>query len=390
MNARSLPSPPGEQDPVAWMGTVALVAPLLAVYLAPSHALGAWLTWISALVLLVVLWLRSEYLPLALRSQWPVLLLCAWAVLSFAWSAPESVRAGDLETPLLVILFALAWSVLAACSALPGRTVGIALPLAAGASALAAIAFAWTEDVRLEGLGRLDNAVVAGGVWTCGFALGLGTLLDLRRSGAAPAWLIAGLVAALGVTALAVLLTQSRGPLLALLAAALVVVTLYGGRRLVLAVGLLALLALGIVALVLPEAFGRLGLMGLGRRLEGWQMALELFRAAPLLGRGLGTPESLVLSGGHFLEHAHSVPLGIAVALGTVGLVIYLVVLAVAVLRIWSAAEPALGVVAALAAGVLAGAVDGRLPFTRVDEAWLLLWVPVFLALSLRGQAAGR
>ena len=32
-----------------------------------------------------------------------------------------------------------------------------------------------------------------------------------------------------------------------------------------------------------------------------------------------------------------------------------------------------------LTAGLLAGLVDGRLPFTRVDEAWLLVWLPVLL-----------
>ena len=38
--------------------------------------------------------------------------------------------------------------------------------------------------------------------------------------------------------------------------------------------------------------------------------------------------------------------------------------------------------VVALAAGVVAGLVDGHLPFTRVDEAWLLVWLPALLCFA--------
>lgn len=169
---------------------------------------------------------------------------------------------------------------------------------------------------------------------TAGLALGLaaaarrrsGDWTTDRRAGV----VVAAIVATLAM-ALASLASLSRGGALALAAGALVLVMLRlleARGRPALVATLAAALVLGgvLVALLPPEAHGRIGsLAGASFRLDTWKDTLRLAAASPVLGQGLGAfhdayPRMKRGHGGLRVEHSENDYLETLAETGLVGL----------------------------------------------------------------------
>jgi len=160
------------------------------------------------------------------------------------------------------------------------------------------------------------------------FARRLATVLERHA-------LLGGFAVLAALTSLAgILLSQSRGALLALAAAIVGVVALLPGRRVVRASFALATGLVLIVALALflgPErtvgrfAPGSVGTDSVSRRMAA-ATAIDLWQRFPVLGSGLGTFDRVVwmeqAGAGHFYHHAHNDYLEVAVTAGTVGVVV--------------------------------------------------------------------
>ena len=223
-------------------------------------------------------------------------------------------------------------------------------------------------------------------------AAALGALQLLARSPVLPKWLIG---AALVPTCLCLLLTESRGSWLGLLAGLLVIGALRY-RRLWPAV-----LAVAALAMLLPQAqrFTEHLFAGLraedrasAMRIGELQNALSVISSHPWFGVGWGMEgKSIALD---FVLGVSNVYLAVAERAGVIALVTYLAALAVLAVTFWRALrQPALpddgllpGLVAALAAAQVAGLVDHH--FVSFPHLVSLLWLLAALAVRLSHEPA--
>lgn len=223
-------------------------------------------------------------------------------------------------------------------------------------------------DERMLGLGRLDHPIQLAAVQAASGALA-GVWFMSDRS-APSRWLAVTAV----VCAISIIATASRGPLLAfggvILGGALL---LRNGR----AIGLSVALGMtGIVAVVLePSLLDGLTARGTSFRPEIWSAAWDRIDDDWLLGHGLGSPATLVISGVEF-RHFHSIVLMAWYYGGVIAVLLLLFMIGAALQRGLQnpVAWPWLG---AFTAGFLCQLPDGGPPLTNPHPAWLYLWLPL-------------
>lgn len=235
---------------------------------------------------------------------------------------------------------------------------------------------------RLIGSGLLDHPIMAAHLMGA-----LGVLLFSLRTCLPEAlqrwsWWLACL------TYLAfMVLTRSKGPLLALIVACLVIPVCAPSRRSI----LFALLALGgaVLAVYLSPSFLLRG--GLSYRPDLLLGAWELFFQNPWLGLGVGSSYELEIAAkGVALEHAHNLFAHLSLQLGLPGLVMWLSVLLVVLWRGWSSRASAAGLAlcALLGFSVVALMTDGIGPWVKPREEWFTVWLPIFLCFALQSVKA--
>lgn len=158
-------------------------------------------------------------------------------------------------------------------------------------------------------------------------------------------------------------LTQSRGGLLAA-AVGLVCLALlrWGrGRRAVLGLGLAAVAAIALAPWLAPTLTANVTMVGGPERLEIYQSATAMIRDHWLLGIGMGTFNQLVNAAYPLklhppdVPHAHNLFFQIWIDLGLPGLLAWLAALAAATLTAWRALRGSLATGDMLRAGIAAG-----------------------------------
>ncbi len=191
-----------------------------------------------------------------------------------------------------------------------------------------------TEEIGTQGNGLWAESInpnILAGALTLILPLLLAPLL--RWPQGRYGWLVLGLWLPAGVLLNAILVSQSRGALLATAVATLLLCTLRWPRlryALILssAVGLLYWL-LGAESWLTDQQLALSAGDSFSRRVVIWQYSLALVKSAPLLGIGIGLYEevfvatypALILPHGHFIPpHAHNLALQIALDLGLPGL----------------------------------------------------------------------
>lgn len=236
-----------------------------------------------------------------------------WTALSATWSADAGASLLEAQRVLLYVAALAAFLVLRG-----GRTSGVAL----GAAAVAV----WALARQYLGGGPRDPFQGALLAAPLGYANALGALTAMGAVVCAVAALRARRAALpLLVLLPALLLTNSRGALLAAVAGLAVGATLALGRRLLAAAALAAALVSLAVVLAVP-------LGGLGDRSTYWSVARGAVAAHPLAGSGAGTFAQLYRSErpqGPVTRNAHSLYLETLDELGAAGLVLLLGTLAV-------------------------------------------------------------
>lgn len=173
-----------------------------------------------------------------------------------------------------------------------------------------------------------------------------------------------------GIMFLMLLFLQSRGALLAVLVATVVVTLRHSRRWLVLWAAVVGLLAVWVYRVGLANALDTLvdtsdlgGASSWSGRVDRWQLTLELVKDAPLTGAGLGgVDELLAVDYAAELQayivgaygHAHNLYLYLASEMGLPGLAAHLVLYATLFYLLWQQAgrTPA-GPIQALALGLL-------------------------------------
>jgi putative inorganic carbon (HCO3(-)) transporter len=284
----------------------------------------------------------------------------------------------------------------AAAFVLVGLGVVALLPFAVSWSADKIYALPSFLDWTLRPPGEGTNPNIVGGVLVAIFPVALALVLSRRRFEK-----IVGAVA-LGPFLLALMILQARGAWFALLGGLAVGAAVYR-RWLVPALPLLILAALfanqqlGGASALSDVIFGKIGTVTGGtlqERVALWTQAVDLIRAHPLTGIGMGgypyvapyAPPYAPQAPGLIAPHAHNVFLQVALDTGILGLAGLVGMLALGFLSGWRAhrsgiaAPLPLAVLTALAVVVLHSL--GESVFWGLKAQWLL-WVLFGLALAL-------
>lgn len=337
--------------------------------------------------LILLFWLpgMAAWLPgIRARLHWDRwmfagLLACVvWALLSVSWGG-DSKRFKEM---FYVLLTAQAFVVLAGLYREHTWRLLVCLAMIGSLGALWSIIDFYLLQGRplgnrLVGSGLLDHPILAAHVMGALSVLLLG--LRSRLPEALPRW--TWWLACLAYFAF-IVLTRSKGPLLALIAACLIIPICAPSRGRI----LLALLLLGgaIMAVCLSPEFLLRG--GLSYRPDLLLGAWERFLQHPWLGLGVGTSYELEVAAiGATFEHAHNLFAHLALQLGLPGLVLWLSTLVVVLWRGWSSRASAAGLAlcSLLGFSVVALMTDGIGPWVKPREEWFTVWLPIFLCFAL-------
>jgi O-antigen ligase len=355
---------------VTWVSTAKLYHQgLIVLFWLPA----LWSFW-TYRTLLLGLWRLEKPLMAALLA------LIVWAAISAFWSAAEE-PAREAKRLLYVLLFVIG---LACLAQVPSRIVavlqwaGFGLAVAALAALIQHYGFeAKTWAWRAHGLGLLDHPIIGGYVF--GMAFIWWFCLPPKGSALRLVW-AAGLL----ILFTFIVLTQSRGVWVALLATVLLMPAWRAGRA-----GLVVAVLTFLVAAVGYWLFGSYVVArGTSYRPEIFAASLEMVLERPWLGLGLGSEYQVEALGLKF-DHTHNLFTHAAIELGIPGLILWLVVWGRSIIITLYERIMSLGgaLLAMLLFSTMALLFDGASLWDSPRPEWFLTWLPVGLALGLR---AGR
>jgi O-antigen ligase len=314
--------------------------------------------------------------------------LLVYFSLSVWWSMDYQLRSAlsVYSRCLLIVTFVAALSTSLARVPTVMLWLSRGLAISGGAAAVAALinlSLHPTWDGRLSGLGQLENSVVAALTFAGGMLFALScAIVDVAW------WRVIGAAGA-ALMGVAVYATESRNGYLAGAVGVWILIVTHlrlasPARLLWLSAPLLGVGAIGTAVFVArPEWLATALPRGDSFRLEIWSTELHrLVENGPWFGLGILTRDDIALEGHTFL-HSHSLYLSSAVQGGLVGLLLLLGLLSCAGWRLLRAVhlpEAKLGA-ALLATGMSAYLFDGWELIDKVGLSWLVLWVPVAIAM---------
>lgn len=309
------------------------------------------------------------------------LALAAWLLISMSWTQTDDDAASLAKRPLYVFMLLVGCALIA----LKSETLLLrTLRIGAGLGALAAlINVAWFLHIgapgeRMIGTGALRNPLLTSHVlgFLCTYWIAA-WLTRSERHEWLPIVMVVPIIAAL-------LATGSRTPLMGI-ALTSVWMLLMSGRRAMLLAGTLLIVA-GAVYLTFPEVLLH---RGMSYRPELWSDALRQAGQHLWLGAGYESKFEFHIPGiDSPLHDPHNVELAVLLELGLIGLCLWSLMYAFALLRCWRLrAQPHFQIASALLVyGLCAGMTEGGNFLARPNESWFLIWIPLALlsALSIR------
>ncbi len=326
-----------------------------------------------ALALAPYRWRRLLSCPLVIAF----IVFAAYTMVSVLWS-------GSGESPFskhsLYILGLLLAAALVAIE-VPGRleqTTEVAAIVATLSAALSIAYFlAVAPGLRFPGYGALYNPLLTAHVLGFFGAYWLARWwLDSRAGSPLP-------IAASFIFLLAIALTGSRTPLVALFACLMWLALLSWKRRFfVLAVTAVAVVGLAHSVFRIQTLIDR----GMSYRPAIWAEALRQIMDSPLFGHGYTHPQVFRVDGLGDLCCAdpHNIELAVLYSGGAVGLTLWLSMYALAFYFSWrNRATPAVLIASTLLMfGFVAGLTEGNAFFSRPKEHWFLIWIPFALIVA--------
>ncbi len=351
----------------------------------PGSAVVFYVATVPCLLATLVAWRGPAWVGL-LRDP-PVLAalgLVAWSGLTLLWGVNDKGRAGQFAADTLATL-AFLFAMIAAWDTREIRTrVAQTLVIVGSANAVFSIAKAIVTaplDPRLHGWGLTMHPILGALVMQTAYL----TALARGLTGAGKRW--PNLLAAF-VMAVFILMTESRGPMLAGTAATLFLCVAGPWRWRALG----GLAAIATIWYALPSAVHQhsaavLERRGTSHRLQIWEYALRLIGNRPLIGHGLAANLHINVGTAQVAEDItfpHDLYLSLLFYSGSIGFVIFCalsLMLAVRLLRRWDHAE--VPWLSALGIGTLLGGLTDLGQVTKgPGTMWLILWVPVGLMLG--------
>jgi O-antigen ligase len=367
---------------VVWL-SLGVVWWLLGISVVPSskhyhHGLMI-LSWLPGLIGLI----RYDAVRRAWMQPLIVLLLALvlWSGASWFWSATPT-PIGATKVFLYVLLAANGFLALAALSPrLFWQSMALSC-LANGFLAFISVSYLylwlasdWTT--RAVGTGQLDHPILAAQAYMATAIL----LPFLKHHLPAELRSWAFYLSCSGY-AVFLLMSQSRGPLLATVATALLMPLWISSRRALFVAGT-AGTCIVVLAWLLPDLLLQ---RGLSYRPELLRLAWQQFMLHPIMGIGFDSPYLLhVVSAESTFKHAHNLYMHTAIRLGSVGLLLWLWMQLEAWRICWRTLPElegqALSVLLCFAA--LAVFTDAPGLWVKPRAEWFCVWLPLFLALAL-------
>lgn len=340
------------------------------------------LLYLPALILTVR---ERARLRQALAGQplaWAMAALLLWANLTLIWSSADGLRS-EMWKAITIGLFVLGWQLATGQRPSLAQTLLRRAALAIGVSAWAySLHFLLNPRLpgeRIAGLGVIGTPNYAAALMAAA-ALCLLSLPAERRAERVGAWLaLAGCLLFTG-------LSQSRSVWLALAICAICTPLLRPGLPSRLAALGVWLTAAAAAALPLPILYER----GSSRRVELLDGALRIVHQHPFGGLGQGA-EFMILVDGESYPHTHNVLTQALVQLGLPGMLLLCLMWALAGWVGWCHRRKRLGRLLALLWIFSTVALQFDMP-QLIDSprpGWMLIWLPIALALGLEARAAG-
>ncbi|WP_408101982.1 O-antigen ligase family protein [Stutzerimonas sp. VN223-3] len=364
---------------VLWL-CIGLLWMLIGMQLLPSSKLyhqGLILfAWLPGLVAFVMFRdVRNAWDPLLLLL---LLSVTAWAGASMGWGGEER----RVKVLFYVMLAANAWVALASLNAkLFWRVLALGA-LVGGGLAWAALFGLYILDARpwqfrAVATGHMDHTILASHVMG---ALGiLGLLLRNELPHALRRW--AWLLASLGYLAF-LLMSRSKGPMLALACAMVFAVICRPSRRALFCL-FIAMAVSVLLTTLLPEVMLR---GGYSYRPELLSTGYSQLLLGPWIGIGVGSEYLLSIEGLRVsFEHAHNLYLHLAIQLGIIGLLLWLALQLCVLYKAlqWRHTDRGLALCTLCAFSGVALFTDGVGPWVKPREEWFTVWLPVFLCLAM-------
>lgn len=255
-------------------------------------------------------------------------------------------------------------------------------------AAMAVFLVAPPIDGRLSGLGQLDNPVTASLVWAVLLVFSLRLCFNDRQVW----WRLFGVSSAI-LYCIAIAMSGSRTGWVAGLLGVLVLLacTFWDRRNAVRMLSALVFLAVIGAGLVLGSGSSQTVIeyllpRGTSFRPEIWASALDVvFPENALFGVGILTSDDFLLNGRVF-QHPHSMYISMLFQGGLIALFLFLALLTWTLgvfLRFYDEVDAKLGL-AILAITLSAYVLDGHELLDKVGDTWLLVWLPVGLAVGLK------
>ncbi|MBF8670379.1 O-antigen ligase family protein [Pseudomonas putida] len=365
----------------AWLG-FGLVWFLAAIALAPSNKVyQQGLVLFLWLPTLVMAWSARQVIVQAWRRQpalWgSVLLLLAWSGLSLVWSSAED-PGREVKRLLYILLFLLAFPLLAQLGlARVRQLLVVGSVLLAVAALISVIHFYGVEGklwlVRLQGIGEISHPIL--GAYVIGSAVLFLIYQPPQQRGLQFVWLAA--LACLGVF---VMLSQSRGAVLALVFT-VILGPLWFRDRHSRVFSILAAIATGLAFYFVYDLIAH---RGSSYRPEIFHAVVDMIAAAPWSGLGLGAAYDVTVGNRHF-DHTHNMFTHVAVEMGLPGMLFWILVWLYTLGEIVRARGTLFGkillgfwVYSTLAMQFDAASLTGT---PRAE--WFISWLPVGLAMLL-------
>jgi len=385
----ALPSAPHS----LWDRLRAWLPPAVLLYVASAYVLPKgpgssvifYLAVVPCLLACLAAWPRRAWTELVRDPPAAAALaLIVWSGLTLLWGANDKNRAWQFAADTVATLgFLLA--MLLAWSDAAGRTRLARVLVAVGAAnALFSIVQAFIlqpHDPRLHGLGLTMHPILGALVMQTAYL----TAVARGLTGTGRRW---PNLAAATVMAIFILMTESRGPILAAAAATLFLCVSGPWRWRALG----ALAAMVAVWYALPSAVHQhstqvLERRGTSHRLEIWEYALQLIGNRPVVGHGLAANLHISVVNGKVTDDItfpHDLYLSLLFYSGIVGFLIFVALVVMLVWRLfrgWDRTEAPW--LAALGIGALLGGLTDLGQVTKgPGTLWLILWVPIGLTLG--------
>lgn len=365
---------------------------LLGFFLLPSSKLHYQIFLVSVVMsgFWLIFTLKLQYKVFLHSSVLRIALLYAlFFFISVAWSNDSGFaeKSKDIKTFLYLIFFALVF-----LFALDGQSkrltlMIISLLVAAALSLLINLVLFYGVEAeplrsRFAGMGRLWNPLWASAMYGATALIALSILLEkfavLTR-------MHRGLLVLLYLSMLtAVLLTQSRTPIAAVMLLSLLLIMMSGlSVRIKSAVLSASLFSGGLLLLVFLPIVQNFIARGQSYRLDLWLGFIERAKEHLIFGHGGGStvPISSSVEQVDGWYHYHSTYIASLVEMGLIGLTLHLVMILTVLSAAWkmrSSYEVRLAVVIFVYVCIL-GLTFGHGILTRMNTQWLLYWMPLLV-----------